>query len=74
MKAIKNKILAYMSKAGKGKEQEVSVPALDRYLVYVEKEETYVGGELLQVIQQMIEEGTVIKAGGSVIRLTSEED
>jgi hypothetical protein len=50
MDPIKTTVLSYLRKrATEG--QEASVPALDRYLVYVKKEELYIGGTLLAVIK-----------------------
>ncbi|RZK31956.1 MAG: hypothetical protein EOO63_02785 [Hymenobacter sp.] len=67
MEDIKATVLAYLRK---GEKQEASVSALDRYLVYVKKEEVFVGGNLLAVIQEMINDGVISKGTGSVIKLT----
>jgi hypothetical protein len=69
MEPIKNTVLTYLRKrANEG--QQLSVPALDRYLVYVKKEEVYVGGKLLAIIQELIEDGLIAKGTGSTIVLT----
>ena len=72
MDTIKTTILAYMRKSGKDASKEISVPALDRYLVYVKQEDTYVGGKLLAVLQEMMEEGLIKKGQGSNILLTEQ--
>ena len=69
MEGIKAVILSYLRKR-QTEGQEASVPALDRYLVYVKKEELYIGGTLLGVIKEMLEEGLITKGVGSTISLT----
>lgn len=71
MNTIKETILAYMQKSGKDASKEISVPALDRYLVYVKQEDKYVGGMLLAVLQEMIEDGVIKRGEGSNIMLSS---
>lgn len=69
METIKTTVLAYLRKrADEG--QQLSVPALDRYLVYVKKEEVYIGGKLLAIIQELIDDGLITKGAGSTIELT----
>ncbi|WP_046243636.1 hypothetical protein [Hymenobacter terrenus] len=70
---IKATILAYMRQSGRAASKEISVPDLDRYLVYVKQEETYIGGNLLAVLQEMIEEGLIKKGPGSNIVLAEQE-
>jgi hypothetical protein len=70
METIKATILAYMHKSGKRDEKEISVPALDRYLVYVKQGEEYVGGKLLAALQAMLDEGLITKVQVSNILLT----
>ena len=72
MKPIKTTILSYMHKSGKNEDKEISVPALDRYLVYVKHEDDYVGGKLLAVLQEMMDEGIITKGQGSNVLLTSQ--
>lgn len=72
MEPIKTTILAYMHKSGKDEHKEISLPALDRYLVYVKHEDVYVGGKLLAVVQELIDEGLVAKGTGSNILLTAQ--
>lgn len=69
MESIKTIILSYLRKR-QAEGQEASVPALDRYLVYVKKEEVYIGGTLLTVISEMLEDGLITKGAGSIISLT----
>ena len=69
MENIKTIVLSYLRKRT-NEGQATSVPALDRYLVYVKKEELYIGGELIAVIKEMIEEGLIINGIGSTIELT----
>ncbi|RZK16153.1 MAG: hypothetical protein EOO56_20615 [Hymenobacter sp.] len=66
MEPIKATILAYMRKSS---HKEISVPALDRYLVYVKQEDTYIGGNLLAVLQDMIAENLILRGPGSTILL-----
>lgn len=72
MNTIKATILAYIHKSGKDDFKEISVPALDRYLTYVKHEDEYVGGKLLAVLQEMIDEGSIVKGQGSNILLTEQ--
>ena len=73
MEPIKEAILAYIYKSGKDTCKEISVPALDRYLVYVKQEDTYIGGRLLAVLQEMIDENIIQKGPGSTVLLPEQD-
>jgi hypothetical protein len=50
----------------------VLVPNLDRYLVYVKQENTYIGGYLLALLEEMMQEGIIAHEQGSTISLTEQ--
>lgn len=71
MEPIKAEILAYLKRAaGKSEHGDVSLVALDRYLVYVKQEETFVGKNLGRIIDELVNEELLRTSHGSYVALT----
>lgn len=72
MKPIKQRVLTLLNQYGQGPDKMLLLPMLDRRLVMVEREKEYIGGRLVMLIREMIDEGLVLQGQGLHIGLTAQ--